>query len=343
MNSEQSVYRVRNLRHYYNSHPVLDIPELEIGKSSIVGLMGPNGSGKSTLLRLLGFIDAPCAGEIFYKGKPEKPFSPAVLSQVTLLPQKPYLMKRSVWKNVMYGLRLRKHTENPEQLASGALQRVGLEPSQFGHRHWHELSGGETQRVALAARLALRPEVLLLDEPTASVDAANIQRIREISLQTRAEWGTTIVIASHDLQWLHEVCDQVFHIFKGRIFGSGHESIVFGPWFPGKGNLWEKPVQENQRLAVSKPPHEHSVAVFPRESLRIAIPEEKNRPDGLYRMQGTVSRMTLEKNSGHIITAVRMGSVMLTLPLAESEIRNLHLYPGRAVNLHYDPLAVRWI
>jgi len=343
MNSELPVYHIRNLRHFYNSHPVLDIPELKIGKSSIVGLMGPNGSGKSTLLRVLGFIDTPGAGEILYKGKPEKPFSPAVLSHVSLLPQKPYLMKRSVWKNVMYGLRLRKQMENPEQRASDALQRVGLDPAQFGHRHWHELSGGETQRVALAARLALRPEVLLLDEPTASVDAASIQQIKEITLQARAEWGTTIVIASHDLQWLHEVCDQVFHIFRGRIFGSGHESIVFGPWVPGKGDLWEKQVQADQSIAVSKPPHEHSAAVFPGESLRIALPEEKNGQNGQYCMEGTVSRMTLEKNSGHIITAIRIGSVLLTLSLAEKEIRNLHLYPGMAVNLHYDPLAVRWI
>ncbi len=342
MNSDMSVYTIRHLRHFYNGQPVLEIPELEIGKSSIVGLMGPNGSGKSTLLRLLGFIDAPCAGEILYNGKAEKPFSPAVLSHVSLLPQKPYLMKRSVWKNVMYGLQLRKQIENPEQRASEALHRVGLDPAQFGHRHWHELSGGETQRVALAARLALRPEVLLLDEPTASVDAASIQRIKEIALQARAEWGTTIVIASHDLQWLHEVCDPVFHIFKGRIFGSGHESIVFGPWLPGKGNLWEKPVPGHPSLVVSKPPHEHAVAVFPRESLKIAI-EEKTGHKGLYCMEGTVSRMTLEKSSGCILTAVRTGSILMTIPLTEADIRNLHLYPGRTVPLHYDPLAVRWI
>lgn len=342
MNSEDPIYRVRDLRHSYNSHPVLEIPELEIDKSSIVGLMGPNGSGKSTFLRMLGFIDTPSAGEILYKGKPEKPFSPAVLSHVSLLPQKPYLMKRSVWKNILYGLQLRKQIETPEQRASEALHRVGLDPAQFGHRRWHELSGGETQRVALAARLALRPEVLLLDEPTAGVDAANIQRIKEIALEARAEWGTTIVIASHDLQWLHEVCDLVFHIFKGRIFGSGHESIVFGPWFPGKGNLWEKPVPGHQPLVVSKPPHEHAVAVFPRESLKIAM-EEKTGQEGLHCMEGTVSRMTLEKNSGRILTAVRTGSVLMTIPLTEADIRNLHLYPGRTVPLHYDPLAVRWM
>lgn len=350
MNSEQPLYRVRDLRHFYNDHPVLDIPELEIPRSAIIGLMGPNGSGKSTFLRLLGFIDAPCAGEILYKGNAEKPFSPAVLSQISLLPQKPCLMKRSVWKNVMYGLQLRKQIENPDQRASDALHRVGLDPAHFGHRHWHELSGGETQRVALAARLALRPEVLLLDEPTASVDAASIQRIKEISLQAREEWGTAIVIASHDLQWLHEVCDQVFHIFRGSIFGSGQKSIVFGPWFPGKGDLWEKPVQEDQPLAVSKPPHEHSVAVFPRESLRITLPENstgapvlgKSRENG-HCLKGTVSRMTLEKSSGSILTAVRIGSVLLTIPLTETDIRNLHLYPGRTVILHYDPFAVRWI
>jgi len=346
MNSEIPIYHIRNLRHCYNSHPVLDIPELAIDKSAIVGLMGPNGSGKSTFLRMLGFIDIPGAGEILYKGKPEKPFSPAVLSHVSLLPQKPYLMKRSVWKNILYGLQLRKEIENPEQRGFEALQRVGLDPVQFRNRHWHELSGGETQRVALAARLALRPEVLLLDEPTASVDGASIQQIREVTLQARAEWGTTLVIASHDLQWLHEVCDQVFHIFNGRIFGSGHENLVFGPWFQGKGNLWEKPVQENQILAVSKPPHENSVAVFPPESLRLALPDSSPYPvlqENQHCIKGTVSRMTLEKNSGKILTAIRSGSVFLTLALSQSRMHSLHLYPGMEVQLHYNPCAVRWI
>jgi tungstate transport system ATP-binding protein len=92
---------------------------------------------------------------------------------------------------------------------------LGLDPDTFARRQWDELSGGEAQRVALAARLVLNPRVLLLDEPTASVDARSSELIRSASLRARNDWGTTLVIASHDREWLYDVCDEVLHLFKG--------------------------------------------------------------------------------------------------------------------------------
>jgi tungstate transport system ATP-binding protein len=193
---------------------------LSVEKAAILGLAGPNGSDKSTLLKLLAFVDRPSKGQVRFKGKPEVPFSEGVRFQVTLLTQEPYLLKRSVFDNVAYGLRIRNRRKNPRPQVADALSMVGLDPDTFMHRAWNELSGGEAQRVALAARLALRPEVLLLDEPTASVDGASAQMIREAALNARKEWGTTLVIDSHDREWLHEVCDDVMHLFRGRPLGS---------------------------------------------------------------------------------------------------------------------------
>jgi tungstate transport system ATP-binding protein len=167
------IYQIEKLAHGYNGRPVLQLDAFSIEKAAILGLVGPNGSGKSTLLKLLAFVDRPTRGQVRFKGKPEAPFSDGVRFQVTLLTQEPYLLKRSVFDNVAYGLRIRNGREDFRPQVAEALAMVGLDPDTFMHRPWNELSGGEAQRVALAARLALRPEVLLLDEPTASVDGAS--------------------------------------------------------------------------------------------------------------------------------------------------------------------------
>ncbi len=96
MTQAHPIYHLKNIRHYYGPKKVLDIDDLEIRTGSITGLMGPNGSGKSTLLKMLAFALKLKEGQIFYKGREESGFSPEVRLKVTLLTQKPYLLKRTV-------------------------------------------------------------------------------------------------------------------------------------------------------------------------------------------------------------------------------------------------------
>ena len=185
MTRDPSIYHLKNIRHYYGQKKVLDIGDLDIRTGSITGLMGPNGSGKSTLLKMLAFALKPTEGRIFYKGREESGFSPEVRLKVTLLTQKPYLLKRTVFDNIIYGLKIRNDRHNLEERVKTALSKVGLDFQTFSHRKWHQLSGGEAQRVALAARLILKPEVLLLDEPIASVDTKSAELIRTASLKAQ--------------------------------------------------------------------------------------------------------------------------------------------------------------
>lgn len=335
------LYSIRDLVHVYRGKPVLRIDRIEIPTGAIVGVIGPNGSGKSTFLKLAGFVEKPTAGDIAYNGRPAGPFSPEVRHKVSLMPQEPFLMKRTVWNNVAYGLRVRKDSDRREPRIQTALSWVGLDASEFVRRPSYALSGGEAQRVALAARLILKPEVLLLDEPTASIDALSAQLIKDAALKARSEWGTTLIIASHDWQWLYGVCDRVVHLVRGRLMGTGRENIVFGPWEPGPNGLWGKVLSDGQRILVQRPPDIFSAAVIDHAAI---VPAERPLPirDHHVSLSGLITRLALEKASGDIIGSVLVGNLPFTATLTEAEVREHGLYPGRSVHLLYDVTSVRW-
>lgn len=215
-------YVLNHVQHSYQNRKVLDIPVLVIKPGTITGLVGPNGSGKSTLLKLLAFATRPTSGTILFNNSIAVPFSEKVRFAVTLLTQEPYLLKRTVFDNITYGLKIRgekcsEQDTNCLKKVKSAMAHVGLSCEKFVHRKWNQLSGGEAQRVAMAARLILKPQVLLLDEPTASVDIESADLIRRAAVTARKEWQTTILVASHDRNWLDEVCDCHIHLSRGKI------------------------------------------------------------------------------------------------------------------------------
>lgn len=110
--------------------------------------------------------------------------------------------------NVSYGLKVRR--EPWQAGAATALELVGLAPGEFAARPWWRLSGGEARRVALAARLALAPRGLLLDEPTAGLDPESALRVRQAVLSARDRLGLACVVVSHDRIWLQSLCDSLY-------------------------------------------------------------------------------------------------------------------------------------
>lgn len=225
-----AIYRLRGVKQHYNGRTVLDVPELDIPARSITGVVGPNGSGKTTLIHLLAFLAEPAEGSVEF-GDDAQRKNGQLRRDITLLTQEPYLLKRTVLDNVTYGLKVRGvHSRSERQeRAEDALKSVGLAPETFLKRQWYELSGGEAQRVALAARLILRPQVLLMDEPTASLDEESAQRILQASMEARRKWDATLVIISHDRNWIDSVCDNLVILRQGRLSESRYESTALAP------------------------------------------------------------------------------------------------------------------
>jgi len=334
------IFEIRSLKHSYAGKTVLSIGHLAFQPASIVGLIGPNGSGKSTLLRLLGLIERPTQGKILFNGRQVEPFSDEARFLITLLPQEPFLMKRSVLGNVSYGLKLRGNGMDVAQRANEALSLVGLPFKDFARRPWYALSGGEAQRVALAARLALTPKVLLMDEPTASVDAASAQLIKEASLRARQELGTTLIVASHDWQWLYEICDEILHLFNGKIFGTGRETIIYGPWQKMEAGKWGKILSDGQQLGVPAPPDREAAAVI--DILSVSESDTIAAGENIV-LRGIVSRLSLERKTGQLFATILVGDLPFTVRLTPQQNKEHAIFPGQTIAIRYRLDQIKWI
>jgi tungstate transport system ATP-binding protein len=210
-------YTCEELTQEYGGRRVLDLERLDIHCGEVLALVGPSGSGKSTLLRLLNFLEAPASGTIRFQGQALTHDRQAPLElrrRVTTVPQRPVLLSRTVWDNVCYGLQLRGERDGRSAVAE-ALEAVGL--AALARQPARTLSGGEAQRVALARALVLRPDVLLLDEPTANLDPYNIGVIEATVRQLNAQRGTTVVLVTHNVFQAHRLAHRVGLLLDGRL------------------------------------------------------------------------------------------------------------------------------
>jgi tungstate transport system ATP-binding protein len=181
---------------------------IEPGAPTLV--VGPNGAGKSVLLRLLHGLLAPTEGRVAWSGLPG-----AAARRQAMVFQRPVLLRRSVLANAAYPLRLAGlGRAERDARARDALELVGLGP--LADRPARRLSGGEQQRLALARAAALRPEVLFLDEPCASLDPAATRAVEEI-VAALAMRGTRIVMTTHDLGQARRLAGDVVFLHRGRV------------------------------------------------------------------------------------------------------------------------------
>jgi len=224
---EVNIYHLEQIRQQFDGRVVLDIEQLDIEQGKIYALLGANGSGKTTLLDILGFLNDPVHGRLFFQGREVdrrlKNEMLAIRKHVVSVDQHPIMFSTSVYKNIEFGLKIRKYpVPERRRIIDEVLALVSLE--KFRKKAAHHLSGGETQRLALARALALKPQVLLCDEPTASVDSENKSVIIGLLKQVNDQYGTTIVMTTHDRLQASSLADHTIVLENGKLAVTVYEN-----------------------------------------------------------------------------------------------------------------------
>ena len=205
---------------------VLDSVSVEVRRGAVLGLLGPNGSGKTTLLRLFAGMLVPAAGQILLDGQPLGALSRRALARrIAVVPQETHTtFDFSVLDMVLMGRYphlgpFALEGANDVRLAREALSATGT--AQLESRLFSTLSGGERQRVVIAAALAQASDALLLDEPTAALDLGYQLDVASLLARINKEHGTTMIVATHDLNLAASLCERVVLLKDGRVIAQG--------------------------------------------------------------------------------------------------------------------------
>lgn len=221
--SEPAALEARHIEHGFANFTVLHDICLKIQLGEVMAITGPSGSGKSTLLHLLGGLDVPDQGEVWWAGERVDQLDTQIRAQrraqqIGLIFQHHYLLE---------DLTIRQNVQIPKMLSGGVddsealLERVGL--FDRANELPGVLSGGERQRVAVARALAARPTVVLADEPTGSLDRANADRVAELLVDLAREHHAAVILVTHDPRMV-TLTDRQLNLLDGRIVNT--ESMV---------------------------------------------------------------------------------------------------------------------
>lgn len=219
--------RLAGLQVRVEGRTLLDIPALEVMPGEILVVLGPTGAGKSTLLRVLSLLQRPDAGRIHWQGNPVSWPAPLELRRrITMAFQDPLLFSGTTLDNVLYGLHLRGTRGEAARVRARELMEL-LHIAPLAEQKASTLSGGEAQRTALARALAVRPELLLLDEPLASLDAPIRERLVKDLKAVLRELGLTCIFVTHHQREALALADRIAVLHRGRLEQVGLPQEVF--------------------------------------------------------------------------------------------------------------------
>ncbi|MBR1645148.1 MAG: sulfate ABC transporter ATP-binding protein [Selenomonadaceae bacterium] len=211
---------VRNVSKNFGNFKASDNVSFSVERGKLIGLLGPSGSGKTTILRMIAGLETPDSGEIFIGGRKVNNLPPGKRGIGFLFQSYALFKHMTVFDNIAFGLTVQKKSvaeikSRVEELAD----LIGLK--NFTHRYPLQLSGGQRQRVAFARALAPNPELLLLDEPFAAIDAKVRQELRGWLKKTIHKLGITAIFVTHDQDEAVEVADEIIITNRGRVEQAG--------------------------------------------------------------------------------------------------------------------------
>lgn len=215
---------ISNLTKSYKEKLVLKIDDFHVDSGCFLGIIGPNGAGKSTLVKIIAGLDQATTGEIQYDNTH---LNTSVYQKMTMVFQKPYLLRTSVFNNIAYPLKIRKvDNRSIEEKVNQLLEEMDIQ--HIKNQNAWTLSGGEAQKVALARAIIFQPSLLILDEPTANIDPASIFMMEKTVRHFHEESKATIIIVTHNLQQAKRLCTDVAFMHQGNVIEYGKtEDVIF--------------------------------------------------------------------------------------------------------------------
>jgi ABC-type oligopeptide transport system ATPase subunit len=238
--SARSIVKSFGGRSWFESEPpkrAVDTVDLDVNEGETLAIVGESGSGKSTLARILLGLVKPTSGAVTYYGQPVDTFTTAdwatfrkAVQPVFQDPASSLNPRMRVDTTLSYVLRRHK-LATPRTLdaeIAGLLASVGLDAGQFRDRYPHQLSGGQQQRIAIARAMAVRPRLIVADEPLSSLDMSVQAQVLDLLVSLKASRNLGLVLISHDLNVVDAISDRVIVMYLGKIVESGPTRQVLG-------------------------------------------------------------------------------------------------------------------
>ena len=240
------IYRFIDAGFRYDSGFSLSGINIDINSNSITALIGPNGSGKTSMLNLLAFLALPTSGSLRFSGEIlQKSNVKKLQRRVGYVQQNPYLICGSVKKNVELGLRFQR-IDKPERNKRVAAMLDRLSITDLSGRNVNSLSGGESQKVAIAQVLVLQPEVLILDEPFTFLDERFICEFEQLIVLLKQDMQKTIVLTTHNQVQAQLLADHMLSIINGRVFAATGLNVL-------QGSMQEKSIFDTGKVKIQLP------------------------------------------------------------------------------------------
>ncbi len=344
---ETAAYLLEDIRFSYPDGRggfTFELDSLRIDSGSVLALVGPNGAGKTTLLMLLGLLARPREGRVLFFGRdawgPSAAEHPLIRRVSVFVTHHPYLFKGTVGDNLAFGLKVRDvpEAEWPLRMAE-ALALVELQG--WERRPAAGLSAGQAQRVALARALAVRPKVLLLDEPTANLEAGLSLRIEAVIGETIRERGTTVVFSTHNTSQASRLAGSILYLSEGRTVPFSHENCYSGTAATDGVRSWIEP-RPGIRIFFPGERRGHVTCVI--NPARILIEPGEGRAageGGTNVFPGKVSRLEMTENGRVLARIAGDLTFRAVLTLAEAEEKRIAL--SRPVLVRFEPRDVELI
>lgn len=333
------MYKLTNIK-YATGGFNLTIDNLHLKKGNIYAVSGSNGSGKTTFLHLLGFLLKPVGGEIIFKQNNVNYSSERHLIGLRRIVgynlQHPYLLNTTVYKNIAYGLKIRRFSPQAvKEKTKRIISAFSIED--IAYKNIWELSGGEAQKTALARILVLDTEVVLLDEPCVGLDKKSADALEKLLLSLNAKEYKTIIFATHLESRAYGLTKNILSVNGGKVTPVSCENVFSGNLTGSEDAIRELKLNDAISIKIStKKTGSVTAAIDPKDILLSAA---RIKSSALNSFEGRITKA--EKSAGNMRVFVNAGGKVFCVAVTEKSFHRMSLNIAKPVWITFKANAVR--